>query len=63
MFKNFFNRLVNLVKGHKLFLLNLFSLLLIVLLLLASCQGLFNVNVKDSDSEVVVNESFKGGAK
>lgn len=63
MFKNFFNRFVNFVKGHKLFLFYLFSLLLIVLLLLSSCQGLFNVNVKDAEAEVVVNDSFKGGAK
>lgn len=37
---------------------------LVCLLFLASCQGLFNVNVKDSNSNVVLNDSLKtGGSK
>ncbi len=61
MFKNFFNRLVNFVKEHLLLLLNVFLLFVLVLSLSTSCQGLFNVNVKDAEAEVVVNDSFKGG--
>lgn len=61
MFKNFFNRLVIFVKEHILFLFNMFLLFVLVLSLVTSCQGLFNVNVKDSEAEVVVNDSFKGG--
>ncbi len=34
---------------------------LVVLIFLASCQGLFNVNVKDSNSNVVLNDSVKLG--
>lgn len=63
MFKNFFNRLVNFIKGHKLFVFNILSLLLIVLLFITSCQGLFNVNVDDAEAEVSVIDSFKGGVK
>ena len=38
--------------------------LLLVALLITSCQGLFNVNVKDSNSNVVLNDSVKlGGEK
>ncbi len=61
MFKNFFSRLVNFVKEHILFLFNIFLLFVLVLSLLTSCQGLFNVNVKDAEAEVLVNDSFKGG--
>lgn len=39
------------------------TVILITLVLMASCQGLFNVNVKDSESNVVVSESFKTGGK
>lgn len=38
--------------------------ILLVAILITSCQGLFNVNVKDSDSNVVLNDSVKlGGEK
>lgn len=37
------------------------TIFLVVLLFLASCQGLFNVNVKDSNSNVVLNDSLKLG--
>ncbi len=61
MFKKFFNSLVNFVKDHVLFLFNMTLLFVLVLSLVTSCQGLFNVNVKDAEAEVVVNDSFKGG--
>lgn len=37
------------------------TVIFITLVLLASCQGLFNVNVKDSNSKVVLNDSVKLG--
>lgn len=37
------------------------TVIFITLVLLASCQGLFNVNVKDSNSNVVLNDSVKLG--
>ncbi len=38
--------------------------ILVLGLVLFSCQGLFNVNVKDSNSNVVLNDSVKlGGEK
>lgn len=38
--------------------------ILLVALLITSCQGLFNVNVKDSNSNVVLKDSVKlGGEK
>ncbi len=37
---------------------------LVFSLVFTSCQGLFNVNVKDSNSNVVLNDSVKlGGTK
>lgn len=63
MFKNFFIRLVNFVKEHIISIFFVSLLLIIVLSFSTSCQGLFNVNVKDAEAEVVVNDSFKGGAK
>ena len=32
-------------------------------LVITSCQGLFNVNVKDSNSNVVLNDSLKLGGQ
>lgn len=61
MFKIFFNRLFNFVKEHIIILFHVLLLIVIVLSLFTSCQGLFNVNVKDAEAEVVVNDSFKGG--
>lgn len=37
--------------------------ILLVALLITSCQGLFNVNVKDSNSNVVLNDSLKLGGE
>lgn len=36
---------------------------LLILLMITSCQGLFNVNVKDSNSNVVLNDSLKLGGQ
>lgn len=61
MFKKVFDYLVNFVKEHIITLFLVFLLVVVVLSLSTSCQGLFNVNVKDAEAEVVVNDSFKGG--
>lgn len=52
------------VKGFKVpGYIYVITVIFITLVLMASCQGLFNVNVKDSESNVVVSESFKTGGK
>lgn len=61
MFKKVFDYLVNFVKEHIITLFLVSLLVVVVLSLSTSCQGLFNVNVKDAEAEVVVNDSFKGG--
>lgn len=56
-------RIIDYLKGLPIYAYIIFAFLVIVLMI-TSCQGLFNVNVKDSNSNVVLNDSVKlGGTK
>ena len=56
-------KIIDFVKGLPMYVY-IITVFLVALLFLASCQGLFNVNVKDSNSNVVLNDSLKlGGEK
>lgn len=56
-------KFIDFIKGLPVYVY-IITVFLVVLLFLASCQGLFNVNVKDSNSNVVLNDSVKlGGEK
>ena len=56
-------KIIDFIKGLPVYVY-IITAFLVVLLVLASCQGLFNVNVKDSNSNVVLNDSVKlGGEK
>lgn len=56
-------RIIDFLKGLPIYAYIVIAFLLISLIF-TSCQGLFNVNVKDSNSNVVLNDSVKlGGSK
>lgn len=56
-------KIIDFLKGLPIYAY-LLAVLLVVLIFLASCQGLFNVNTKDSNVDVVVNDSLNlGGSK
>lgn len=56
-------KIIDFIKGLPVYVY-IITALLVVLLVFVSCQGLFNVNVKDSNSNVVLNDSVKlGGEK
>ncbi len=56
-------RIIDYIKGLPIYVYILLAFLVIALMV-TSCQGLFNVNVKDSNSNVVLNDSVKlGGTK
>lgn len=56
-------KIIDFIKGLPVYVY-IITALLVVLLVCVSCQGLFNVNVKDSNSNVVLNDSVKlGGEK
>lgn len=53
-------KIIDFIKGLPIYAY-LLAILLVVLMFLASCQGLFNVNTKDSDVDVVLNDSLNLG--
>ncbi len=53
-------RIFDYLKGLPIYVYIVIAFLLISLMV-TSCQGLFNVNVKDSNSNVVLNDSLKSG--
>ncbi len=55
-------KIIDFLKGLPIYAY-LLAVLLVFLMFLASCQGLFNVNTKDSDVDVVVNDSLNLGGK
>ncbi len=56
-------RIIDFLKSLPIYVYIIVSFLVFVFLV-SSCQGLFNVNVKDSNSNVVLNDSVKlGGNK
>lgn len=56
-------KIIDFIKGLPVYVY-IITALLVVLLVSVSCQGLFNVNVKDSNSNVVLKDSVKlGGEK
>lgn len=56
-------KIIDFLKGLPIYAY-LLAVLLVVLMFLASCQGLFNVNTKDSNVDVVVKDSLNlGGGK
>lgn len=56
-------KIIDFIKGLPIYAYIIVAFL-VCLLFLVSCQGLFNVNVKDSNSNVVLNDSVKlGGEK
>lgn len=55
-------KIIDFLKGLPIYAY-LLAILLVVLMFLASCQGLFNVNTKDSNVDVVVNDSLNVGGK
>ena len=56
-------KIIDFIKGLPIYVY-IITILLVFLLICVSCQGLFNVNVKDSNSKVVLNDSVKlGGEK
>ena len=56
-------RIIDYFKGLPIYAY-LLAVFLVFLMFLVSCQGLFNVNTKDSDVDVVVSDSLKlGGSK
>lgn len=61
MLQSIKNLLVRLKIPHWLYIL---AVLIVFLFVLNSCQGLFNVNTKDSNVDVVLNDSLNiGGTK
>ena len=56
-------KIIDFLKGLPIYAY-LLAVLLVVLMFLASCQGLFNLNTKDSKVDVVVEDSLNlGGQK
>lgn len=55
-------KIIDFLKGLPIYAY-LLAILLVVLMFLASCQGLFNVNTKDSNVDVVVKDSLNLGGK
>lgn len=56
-------KIIDFIKGLPIYVYFI-TVFLVFLLVCVSCQGLFNVNVKDSNSNVVLNDSVKlGGEK
>lgn len=55
-------KIIDYLKGVPIYAY-LLAVLLVVLMFLASCQGLFNVNTKDSNVDVVVQDSLNFGGK
>ncbi len=56
-------RIIEYLKGLPIYVYIVIAFL-VFSLVVTSCQGLFNVNVKDSNSNVVLNDSVKlGGTK
>ncbi len=55
-------KIIDFLKGLPIYAY-LLAVLLVILMVLASCQGLFNVNTKDSNVDVVVNDSLNLGGK
>ncbi len=55
-------RIIDFLKGLPIYAYIIIAFLLIALFV-TSCQGLFNVNVKDSNSNVVLNDSLNLGGQ
>ncbi len=55
-------KIIDFIKGLPVYVY-IITVLLVFFLVCVSCQGLFNVNVKDSNSNVVLNDSFKLGGQ
>ncbi len=55
-------RIIDFFKGLPIYVFVIIAFLGFVFIV-TSCQGLFNVNVKDSNSNVVLNDSLKLGGE